>query len=431
MMHRASAVPPAFVWLGSASSWMNPRRIRAQLLILCLCLWGVCAVDFATPGLFDRAGNIKFQDCLPLYISARLISQHRTIQLYDESVIASEMQSIVPQPTRVRLATVYGPQVALLFLPLARFAFPVAGCIWATVTVVIYVLCIYVLWQCCPNLRAYPGLVALAAAAFPPLFHSFVRGQVSALLATCFTATFLALRSRRDRLAGAALGLLIFKPQFLVAIPLILLLSGAWQMLAGLTISALGQFAFAWICFGSGVMHAYFDKLWHISHWISTVELAKAPVQMHSLRSFWTLILPWPQAAIVFYVLSSLAIITLAVWSWRSSGPLALRFSALILAAVLVNPHLFIYDLLVLAPVILLLVDWTLDRVNHSSAAWLQLLLYLAFVLPLLGPLTLWTHFQLSVPAFIALQWTLWVVLRQSQASEQLEKFASINLPDV
>ena len=30
-------------------------------MLLALCLWGVCAADYSTLGLFDRAGNIKFQ----------------------------------------------------------------------------------------------------------------------------------------------------------------------------------------------------------------------------------------------------------------------------------------------------------------------------------------------------------------------------------
>ena len=317
MMPGARTGSRAIGWLASVSSWMNPRRVRAQLIILAVCLWGVCIVDLATPDLFDRAGNIKFQDCLPLYISARLIAQHRTSQLFDQRVIASEMQNIVQQPTHVRLATVYGPQVGLLFLPLTRFAFAVAGFIWAIIGLVVYGLCICVLWKCCPNLRKYPGLVGLGAAAFPPLFHSFIRGQVSALLVTCVTMAFFAFRSRLDWLAGAALGLLIFKPQFLVAIPLILLLSGAWPTLSTLVASAFTQLAFAWIYFGSGVMRAYLDNLWHVSRWIGVAELSKAPVQMHSLRSFWTLILPWPQAALICYLLSSLAVVTIAVWSWR------------------------------------------------------------------------------------------------------------------
>jgi hypothetical protein len=36
-----------------------------------------------------------------------------------------------------------------------------------------------------------------------------------------------------------------------------------------------------------------------------------------------------------------------------------------------------------------------------------KLLLYLAFILPLFGPLSSWTHLQLSVIAFAAILWTL------------------------
>ena len=35
------------------------------------------------------------------------------------------------------------------------------------------------------------------------------------------------------------------------------------------------------------------------------------------------------------------------------------------MAAVLVNPHLFVYDLLVLAPVLLLLADWVVRNAGH------------------------------------------------------------------
>ena len=56
----------------------HPHRLRAQAIVLAVCLWSVCAVDFATPGLFDRAGNIKFQDFLPDYVSAQLIAHGRS-----------------------------------------------------------------------------------------------------------------------------------------------------------------------------------------------------------------------------------------------------------------------------------------------------------------------------------------------------------------
>ena len=129
---------------------------------------------------------------------------------------------------------------------------------------------------------------------------------------------------------------------------------------------------------------------------------------MHSLRSFWALLLPWPGGVWALYTVSSLAVIAIAAAIWKSSSPLPLRFSALMLAAVLVNSHLYVYDLLALVPAFLLLADWAIDNPQHPSAPLLRLLLYLAFILPLFGPLSRWTHLQLSVPVFAAILWLLY-----------------------
>ena len=401
--------PEALARIAAAAAWLTPRRIRAQAIVLALCLWGVCFVDFASPGLFDRAGNIKFQDFLPLYVSARLISEHRALDLYNQSASENEMQTVIHEsasrpPARVRLPNLYGPQVGLLFVPLTRFSFQTAAWIWVALSAATYAACIFLVWKSCPALLQHFAIVAVAALAFPPVFHFFVRAQISILPLACFTAAFLAFRDRRDWLAGIALGLLIFKPQFLVAIPLVLLLARSWRTLFGLVLSAAAQLGLTTIYFGVPLMRSYFDMLWHTSRWLGAAELSLAPIQMHSLRSFWSLLIPWPTPAFGLYVLSSFLAIVIAAAIWKSSRPLPLRFSALTLAAVLVNPHLFVYDLLVLAPVLLLLADWTL---SHTFSAPIRLLSYLAFITPLFGPLSQWTHLQLSIPVFFALLWSL------------------------
>jgi len=404
-------------WLAKAAAWLTPRRLRAQALLLALCAWGVCAADFATPGFFDRAGNLKFQDFLPLYVSARWIAAGRSAELYDQGVVASEIRTIIGEPAGTRLPNLYGPHVGLAFVPLARFSFPVAARVWVTFSLVLYFACIWMIWRSCPSLQPHGRLVATAAAAFPPLFHFFVRGQISVLVLACFVAAFLAFRSDRPWLAGIALGLLVFKPQFLVAVPLVLLLARAWESFGGLVVSAAAQFGLAWMYFGSAVMRSYFETLWHVSRWIGAAELSLAPIQMHSLRSFWTLLIPWPQLALGLYLLTSVVGIAVAAAVWKTASPIALRFSALTLAAVLVNPHLFVYDLVVIAPALLLIVNWILRDPNHASSNALRLLTYLAFVLPLFGPLSRWTHLQLSVPAFAVLLWVLWRCL--SSAAEE------------
>jgi hypothetical protein len=384
-------------------------------------------VDFSTTGLIDRAGNIKFQDFLPLYVSAQFIAQGRGDALYNQQASVTEMKAIIaqsnaPRSLLSRLPNLYGPQVSLLFVPLTRFSFAAAARIWAALSLILFAACVYAIWKYCPTLRPHAGMVALAALAFPPLFHFFVRGQNSALVLSCFTAAFFAFRAQRQWLAGIALGFLVFKPQFLLAIPPILLLSGELKALTGLTASAAAQLAFARIYFGSAIMRAYVDTLVHFPRWIETAEPGIAHMQMHSLRSFWALLVSWPQAALTLYILCSLVVIWWAAAIWKSSASLALRFSGLTLAAVLVNPHLFVYDLLALAPAFLLLADWTLAHPYHPASGAIRPLLYLAFVLPLFGPLAQWTHLQLSVPVFVAL---LWTILRSTQSETSGHIFAS------
>lgn len=403
-------------WIHAAGEWLTPRRVRAHAIVLAVCLWGVCAVDFATPGLLDRAGNIKFQDFLPLYVSAQLIAQNRAAEIYEPHVVSDSVGVIVPQATSVRLPYLYGPQVGLFLVPLSRLSFPVAARIWVALSFLLYTGCIYLVLKSCAALRGHAGVVSVCAIAFPPLFHFFVRGQLSALVLTCFTTAYLAFRADRNWLAGIALGFLIFKPQFLVAIPLVLLLAQAWQAFARLVIAAAAQLAFTAMYFGSAVMHGYFGTLWNISRAIDASELSLAPIQMHSLRAFWSLLIPVRQVSLALYILSSIVVVVIAAAIWKSSSPLALRFTALTLAAVLVNPHLFIYDLLVLAPALLLLVDWTLTHAQCPASDSLRLLAYAAFVVPLFGPLSQWTHVQLSVPVFSVLLWVLW---RQSRTTSE------------
>ena len=112
---------------------------------------------------------------------------------------------------------------------------------------------------------------------------------------------------------------------------------------------------------------------------------------------------------------------------WKSPAPLALRFSALTLAAVLVNPHLYIYDLLALVPAFLLLADWALN----PPAASLPRPRFARPVVPRIRAAAAsarssrWTHLQLSVPVFAALV-MVYSVLQTSATRESRTCFRRI-----
>src|SRR5438445_89041 len=69
----------------------------------------------------------------------------------------------------------------------------------------------------------------------------------------------------------------------------------------------------------------------------------------------------------------------------------------------------------ILAPAYLLLADWIVAD-GTASARNLGMLLYLGYALPLFGPLSIWTHLQLSVPAMAAI---LWMIFRATESQTE------------
>jgi hypothetical protein len=109
--------------------------------------------------------------------------------------------------------------------------------------------------------------------------------------------------------------------------------------------------------------------------------------------------------------------LTIACWQRSQAVPLSLRYSALLLASVLVAPHLTVYDLVILAPAFILLADWLVAQPLMASTRQLGTLLYLVYMLPLIGPFTRWTHVQLSVIAMAAAVYVIWQICRQGSAN--------------
>jgi hypothetical protein len=131
--------------------------------------------------------------------------------------------------------------------------------------------------------------------------------------------------------------------------------------------------------------------------------LEPRPYQTHSLRTFWAMIIPWPGVALVLYAASAIVILVLLVRCWKNGIELNIKFGVLLVATVLVSPHLTVYDLVILAPSFLLLVDWTLAHPAENQSSHLQLLIYSCFILFLLGPVVRIVHTQFSVLAMTAM----------------------------
>ena len=366
-------------------------------------------LNVATPSLKDRAGQIKGTDFANFYAlgSLALTGQHQT--LYDPPALRDYSVSLLPELTGSYYLPIYGPQVALLFAPFALLPYSVALALWIALTATLFGLCCWLFWRICPSLRHDAVTVAVVAASSPAFFNLVAHGQNSAIALVCFTAAYFALRSERAFLAGLAIGALVFKPQLGLVAACVFVLSREWRIVLGALIGAVIQLGLAWLYFGSDVMVAYAGWLLGVGE-INDLLSIKL-YQMHSLYAFFKLAVPSLWTATVLYVCGA----AICVWAtyivWRSRAPLALRFAFLLLATALASPHLYVYDLVVLAPAFLIVVDATLASPENVLAKPMQQALYLAYALPLTGVLTQTTHLQLSVVAIATLALMLFRVI--------------------
>jgi alpha-1,2-mannosyltransferase len=392
-------------------SWLTARRVRVHGLMLAVCLWTVYAVDMSRPGLLDRHGLVKGTDFLHFYTLGNLASRDRGDLLYDMRAQAELAREYVPQSSNSVYVPLYGPQVSLVFAPLARLSYGWALTAWLSLNLLIYGFCCYAVWKTCSNLQEHQWTVLILAFAFPGFFHLLLWGQTSGLALLCFTLAYLALRRDQKIVAGLAIGSLIFKPQLGLATAVVFVCAQEWKVILGALAATSLQLAAARMHYGAGTMRAYFRALANLESMLALLE--PRLYQTHSLRSLWLLLVPWPHVALGLYVVSALGVLLLAVQCWKGKASLEIRYAGLLVASVLVSPHVTVYDLVILAPAFLLLGDWSVAHGDESMGGWLQVLLYACYPLFLLGPLARIIHLQTSVVALTLLLWVCWRITKQ------------------
>jgi hypothetical protein len=186
--------------------------------------------------------------------------------------------------------------------------------------------------------------VAAAAAAFPPFWNLVLHGQVTILILAAFWAGWMALERHRPFVAGLVFGLLLIKPQFAIPLAVVVLVCREWKMLAGAVLSIAIQIGIVPLFLGWSVLKAYGAFIPIMLQHADLLE--PKPFQSHSLRAL-TRLAPMGIGPALWVLLSAIVLIY-TVKVWKSGAPLRVRLGMVMLAAVLVNPHLIIYDATVL-----------------------------------------------------------------------------------
>jgi len=200
----------------------------------------------------------------------------------------------------------------------------------------------------------------LLALAFPATFVNLGHGQNGFLTASLLGGALLLL-DRRPLVAGVLIGLLAYKPQFGVMIPLVLLATSRWQVIAAAAVTVLAAGAVTFALFGAKVWTAFA----HSTEFTRVVVLEAGDTGWEKIQSIFSAVRMWGGSIELAYAAQAALALALAVslvWLWRSRTADDLKAAALVCACLLATPYVLDYDLVVLAVAIAFFVRHALNQ---------------------------------------------------------------------
>jgi alpha-1,2-mannosyltransferase len=217
----------------------------------------------------------------------------------------------------------------------------------------------------------------LVALAFPAVYVNLIHGQNGFLTAALLGGGLLLL-NKRPAVAGVLIGLLAYKPQFGLMIPLVLVATGRWRVIAAATLTVLVACAATLILFGPKVWIAFADS----TAFTRIVVLEAGDTGWEKIQSLFSATRMWGgsvEAAYAAQAALSLIVAASLVWLWRRPTAYELKAVALPCACLLTTPYVLDYDLVVLAVSIAFFVRYGLA---HGFRDYEISLLVLAWAAP-------------------------------------------------
>jgi hypothetical protein len=233
----------------------------------------------------------------------------------------------------------YPPTYLFVAIALASFPYPIAWLGWTFATFAFYVA----------TMRAIVAdRVGLAlACAFPAVLQNCLIGQNGFLTAALLGGTLVTME-KRPWLSGCLLGLMTYKPQLGLLLPIVLLVGGQWRVLIAATATMIALIAASWLAFGENIWATFIHALGTGSQMV----FADGSVAWGKLQTIYGLTRWLGGSEFSAWCAQGLTFATCGVAAcllWRTKLPFALKAAALTTAALLSTPYLFLYDLVAVA----------------------------------------------------------------------------------
>lgn len=363
--------------------WINFERCRNYSIILIVLGYGLIIASTLLGHLPRTAfGEAVLPDYLAHWTGGRLVLDGQLADLYDQGS-QHEVQVATVGPTTKLAWFVSPPFVGLLYAPLAGLPYVASAAVWTLLSAAMLLAALRLARPLVPNIpHARWRMIVLVCLASQPVLELLGSGQDSALSLLVWVAGTRLILARRDVLAGVVFALGLCKPQLFVLVPVVLLVQRRYRSLA----------AFASTTGVLTLVSIQMVGVDGVQNWLGlpfrdayreAVQVGQA-WKMQGVPSFLTSLAPpgLAGAAEVIGLLAAGIILALFVTSclrWPTSRGDAGMWAFAALTTVLASPHLVVYDLVLLLPAVLYL----LERQDISTV---RVALFALFVITWMAP---------------------------------------------
>ena len=298
----------------------------------------------------------------------------------------------------------YPPFVAAAYAPLAAPAYAWSSLIHTFLMAAALAGTVWLLWPWLSTLGWPRPAVYLAAVAFYPLLRAIPGGQNTALSLLLLAAAARLEHDDHPFWAGAALAMLLYKPQFGVVIVPLLIVARRWRVLAGWLSGAVLLFVASAVPRG----WSWLGEWWEQATGFRDANAALNGDNFVSLPGFLENLTASTGGPIVGYVLAGVFGAGVALFWWRhQSGAVIERYALAAAAVAVAAPQTLYYDagLLILGLAVIVLANrarYGVIVVAGLAASWAQVGSGWLGWSPL-GPL-----------AWLGAGWLLWHVSRRA-----------------
>jgi alpha-1,2-mannosyltransferase len=271
----------------------------------------------------------------------------------------------------------YPPSFLLMLLPFAPLGFFGSYVAFQVVTAALLALA----------LRSSATTAVPASALFvvalicPASAINAINGQAVFLVAALIVGGF-SLLERRPWLGGLVLGLLTFKPQFCILVPIALIAAGQWRALLASGFSALAMMIASGLVFGWDLGIRWFPLI--IENLVSPNEkwIEFGRMWGHSVYTCAVLLGAPDRVASWLQLLVTLGAASSVVLAFRSRLGTREKIAVFLAATVLAAPHSGPYDITLL---VIAAAFWLMAR-TAPLPLWCWTLAFMIWLLPMLSP---------------------------------------------